>query len=434
MRNLLTAYNPEWETFEGEQLDARAEHREALSETDEIELAAELLAVRDERELDQFLGDLVSKVGRTIGSVVRSPVARALGGALKGVVRTALPLASGAVGTFVGGPLGTAIGSGLASMAGQALGLELEGLSPEDQEFEAAKRFVRLASEATKRAAASPPSADPAAVARAAIAAAARRFAPGLTAWPTLANHGSWQRIPHDDRSDPFATEAGSQLHIRPAEDTMHNIDRTQLEAETFEYEQYELPGETEGVFSEAEEMELASQLMEVSDEQELDQFLGDLIRKAGRAVGRVVRSPIGQAVGGMLKGVARQALPMAGTALGGFVGGPIGAQIGRGLASAAGSALGLEAETWSQEDREFEGAKQFVRLAGEAVKSATAAGTGTDPRAAAQAAVTQAAQTVVPGLVQSGGFGRGGYGGISSGGHSGRWMRRGSKIVLYGV
>jgi hypothetical protein len=39
-----------------------------------------------------------------------------------------------------------------------------------------------------------------------------------------------------------------------------------------------------------------------------------------------------------------------------------------------------------------------------------------------------------VPGLVQSGGFGRGGYGGISSGGHSGRWMRRGSKIVLYGV
>lgn len=214
----------------------------------------------------------------------------------------------------------------------------------------------------------------------------------------------------------------------------MHNIDRTQLEAETFEYEQYELPGETEGVFSEAEEMELASQLMEVSDEQELDQFLGDLIRKAGRAVGRVVRSPIGQAVGGMLKGVARQALPMAGTALGGFVGGPIGAQIGRGLASAAGSALGLEAETWSQEDREFEGAKQFVRLAGEAVKSATAAGTGTDPRAAAQAAVTQAAQTVVPGLVQSGGFGRGGYGGISSGGHSGRWMRRGSKIVLYGV
>jgi hypothetical protein len=213
----------------------------------------------------------------------------------------------------------------------------------------------------------------------------------------------------------------------------MHDIDRTQLEfnpeMENFEFQQSEWSGEGEAVFSEADEMELASELLEVNNEQELDQFLGNLIRKAGRALGRVVRSPIGQAVGGVLKGLASKALPLAGTALGGFVGGPLGAQIGSGLASAAGGALGLESEAWSQEDREFEGAKQFVRLAGEAVKSATAS--GGDPRSAAQAAVVQAAQAQAPGLMQpSAPAGISAYGG----GRSGRWMRRGNRIVLFGV
>jgi hypothetical protein len=222
----------------------------------------------------------------------------------------------------------------------------------------------------------------------------------------------------------------------------MHDIDRTQLEfdpeMENFEFQQAEWPGESEGVFSEADEMELAAQLMEVNDEQELDQFLGNLIRKAGRAIGRVVRSPIGRAVGGLLKGVAKKALPLAGTALGGLVGGPLGAQIGGGLASAAGGALGLESEAWSQEDREFEGAKQFVRLAGEAVRNAAAS--GGDPRSAAQAAVAQAAQQLAPGLLQPGGpAGMSSYGGVAGGavaggGRSGRWMRRGNRIVLLGV
>lgn len=214
----------------------------------------------------------------------------------------------------------------------------------------------------------------------------------------------------------------------------MHDIDRTQLEMnpemENYEYQQSEWTGEGGGIFNEADEMELAAELMEVNSEQELDQFLGNLIRRAGRAIGTVVRSPIGRAIGGVLKGVARKALPLAGAALGGVVGGPLGAQIGGGLASAAGSALGLESEAWSQEDREFEGARQFVRLAGEAVRNANSA--GGDPRAAAQAAVTQAAQVLVPGLLQSGGAGatssRGG------GGSSGRWMRRGNRIVLLGV
>jgi uncharacterized protein (DUF697 family) len=218
----------------------------------------------------------------------------------------------------------------------------------------------------------------------------------------------------------------------------MHDIDRTQLElspeSEYFEYEQYEGAGEYTEVLSESEVMGLASELLAVTNEQELDQFLGNLIRRAGSAIGRVVRSPIGQAVGGVLKGVVRKALPLAGGALGGFVGGPLGARLGSSLASAAGGALGLESEALSQEDREFEGAQQFVRLAADTVQKATAAAPSADPRAVAQSAVTQAAQALAPGLLQAAARPAAAAAGYGSGGRSGRWMRRGNRIVLFGV
>ena len=67
---------------------------------------------------------------------------------------------------MVGRPFGASIGSGLASAAGRVFGLELEGLSREDQEFETAKRFVRFASEAVKDAASASPAGDPQALAR----------------------------------------------------------------------------------------------------------------------------------------------------------------------------------------------------------------------------------------------------------------------------
>jgi hypothetical protein len=57
--------------------------------------------------------------------------------------------------------------------------MELEGLSQEDREFEAAKQFVRFASEAVKNAS-SAPGGNPVAIARSAIAAAAQNHAPGL--------------------------------------------------------------------------------------------------------------------------------------------------------------------------------------------------------------------------------------------------------------
>jgi hypothetical protein len=222
----------------------------------------------------------------------------------------------------------------------------------------------------------------------------------------------------------------------------MHDIDRTQVEftnpeANLFETEQFPY-GEAEGVYGEGavlteqDEVMLASELLSVTNEAELDQFLGSLIKKAGSAIGSVVRSPIGQAVGGVLKSAAKKALPLAGGAIGGYFGGPLGAKIGSGLASAAGSAFGLEAESFNQEDREFEGAKQFVRFAANTVKNAASAPSGASPAAVAQSAATAAARQLLPGLV--GQAAAAGMASAAGRGQSGRWLRRGTKIVLYGV
>ena len=227
----------------------------------------------------------------------------------------------------------------------------------------------------------------------------------------------------------------------------MHDIDRTTLEygqemsgfeAENLESGQGEWSAEGEAMFSEAQEMELANELLSVTNEAELEQFLGNFLRKAASVAGKVIKSPIGQAVGGVLKGVAKKALPLAGGALGAYFGGPLGAKIGSGLASAAGNALGLEAETMEAEEREFEGAKQFVRLAADTVNRATQARGNGDPRAIAQAAATAAARQFAPGLLgapmgPAGSVGQVGRG-PSAAGQSGRWARQGRKIVLYGI
>jgi hypothetical protein len=240
----------------------------------------------------------------------------------------------------------------------------------------------------------------------------------------------------------------------------MHDLDRTQ--AEFWEYnggetEQYEWTGEeemyggeTEGVFSEADELELAAELLEVSSEAELDQFLGGLIKSVGQAAGVNIPSSIARPLGGMLKGVAKTALPVAGGMLGNLVAPGVGGAVGSKLASAAGSLFGLELEGLSGEDQEFEVARQFVRLAAEAAENAAQAPEGATPQAAAQNALADAAAQHAPGLLRQAGVGSGNgagqpsaagsAGGISDssrmtgGKRSGRWMRRGNRIVLLGL
>jgi hypothetical protein len=76
----------------------------------------------------------------------------------------------------------------------------------------------------------------------------------------------------------------------------------------------------SEGELNEMQEYELAAELLAVSNEQELEQFLGNVFRRAAGAIGRFAASPAGKALCGILKNVARQAWPVVGTALGNLV------------------------------------------------------------------------------------------------------------------
>ena len=242
----------------------------------------------------------------------------------------------------------------------------------------------------------------------------------------------------------------------------MHDLDRTFNEFESgfdpnpgrFEMEFWQ--GETaprQAVFDEMDEMELAASLLEVGSDQEMEQFLGALFSKAAGAIGSFVRGPVGQAIGGVLKNVARTALPVAGAALGNLIAPGAGGAIGSKLASAAGQALGLELEGMSPQDQEFEVARRIVRLTGEAARQAAQIPPTVPPVRAARSALVSAAQQVAPALAgviaqaaaggAAQGNGRpaaaglaGGMAGAgrSAGGQTGRWVRRGNRILLLGV
>jgi uncharacterized protein (DUF697 family) len=223
----------------------------------------------------------------------------------------------------------------------------------------------------------------------------------------------------------------------------VHDIDRTlteieqemdEFETDEFETDEFELDGETdlESPFEEFEEMEYAAELLSVQSEEELDQFLGKLIKRAGRGlrkIGRVFRP-----LGGVLKGLAKKALPFVGGALGTLIPVPgVGTAVGSALGSAVSKALEAEFEGMDPEDQEFEMAKRFVRVAGAAAKQAASAGADADPQAAVKSAVVAAARRHVPSLgdaIRNGG----GQSSVGARRRSGRWIRRGRKILLLGV
>ncbi|MEU6114374.1 hypothetical protein ABZ840_07515 [Streptomyces sp. NPDC047117] len=173
----------EWEGLQegGEPAESTLPSMESpLGETDEVQLAAELMEVTTEAELEQFLGKLFKNVSRGVGGFLRSPVGRSLGGIFKNVAKAALPIAGRVLGSFVAPGVGTLIGGKLGSMAGNLFEVDTEGADREEQEFEIARRFVRLAATAAGNAALDPRRAAPQMLARDAALSAARRYAPGL--------------------------------------------------------------------------------------------------------------------------------------------------------------------------------------------------------------------------------------------------------------
>ena len=218
----------------------------------------------------------------------------------------------------------------------------------------------------------------------------------------------------------------------------MHDFDQTTLEVGDDEIEDSEFDFESDGLmdseadspFTEAEEMELAAELLAVSDDQELDYFLGNVFKKIGRGVRSIARSPVGKFLGKSLRAVAKKALPIAGGALGNLIAPGVGGAIGSRLAGAAGRAFGLELEGLSPEDQEFEIARRVVRLAGTAAQKAASAPASMPPQRAASSALAAAARRHAPGLLRGGSFSPV----VSGGSRTGRWIRRGRKIIVLGV
>jgi hypothetical protein len=170
----------EWLGEADQEWTGESDGEAVFDEVEEMELAAELLGIQSEEELEEFLGKLIKKAGGAIKTFAKSGVGKALGGVLKTVASKALPIAGAALGNMVLPGVGGMIGSKLASAGGKLFGLELEGMSPQDQEFEIARRFVRLGGEAARQAAQMPMQGSPVVAAKDAVLAAAQMHAPGL--------------------------------------------------------------------------------------------------------------------------------------------------------------------------------------------------------------------------------------------------------------
>jgi hypothetical protein len=289
----------------------------------------------------------------------------------------------------------------------------------------------------------------------------------------------------------------------------MHNIDRTLQEFESGaavngEYENYETTGEygqereqefeygqeTGQEFEEefsgefngefdgeayelSNEEELVGELLAVSNEQELNQFLGGLVSRAVGAASQLAKSPAGQSVGRYLVDFGKKTLPQlasqyggqAGASLGSRAGaalgsrlGPLGAragqwaggkvggyagsaagnwagtQAGNFLADNAKKVFGLELEALSPENQELEIARAYVRFASDVARRANRA-LRRNPRmrvgALGRQVLSASAPYYAPGLLNGGGLQ---LSGPTRRARCGQWERRDGVVVLYGL
>ena len=182
--------------------------------------------------------------------------------------------------------------------------------------------------------------------------------------------------------------------------------------------------GRTPAVFGEEEELQLAMELLEVASEEELEQFLGNVFKSVWKGVKKVgaTIAKVAKPLGGALKAVAKTALPFVGGALGSMIPIPgVGTALGSALGRAASNALELEMESEAPADRELELARRFVRIAGQAARLAA---DGDGSARAVESALTRALHQQLPHFRSPA---------PQQEEESGRWRRRGNRIVVMG-
>ena len=174
MNRMLLGYSPDFDLFEDTDAagpaTGRASRKAVVFDTESAGLAAELLNAAAGPQLAATLRRLVRV--HAAPAALDPAAAASLVALLRSAARQALPLVSAATARQAGTTY---------KRMGRFFGIELEGLTPEDQEFELARRFAQLTREAAQQLARAPAGLPPAAAARWAAGRAARRFAPGWT-------------------------------------------------------------------------------------------------------------------------------------------------------------------------------------------------------------------------------------------------------------
>lgn len=363
--------NPQFETDEmemesdelGYELLPEFENDEFES-SDEV-LIQELMEITNEAEFFGWLKKAAKKVGGVASKFLNSPLGQQATSALGSIARKTLPNLAGKAAGWLGGKIGGVVGQ---QATGQRWGQQLGAKAGNA----AADRFPQFAKFATD-----------------AITNLSNEFEEGtLTSVKPAIIRSASKHYPM------ILKVKGTLVGRRVQGNRASNVSN--------EFENYESDGEAdnqEGTFNEMTEMELASELLNIQSEAELDQFLGKLFKKAVRGVSNFAKSGAGRALGGMLKGIAKKALPIAGGAIGSFIAPGIGTSIGSSLGSALGNVFELELEGLSAEDREFELSRAFVRFSGNAARRA-ARMRNMKPQRAARTSIVRAARRYAPGLL----------------------------------
>lgn len=410
----------------------------------ESELIFEFGTINTEDELGQFVKSIAKKAAGAASSFLNSPTGQNLTNKLTNIAKKTIPDAIKSAGTKVGGYAGSQLGSAIDKRLGSSAGLGKDILGYAGQKLGAyggqqagqavgnkVLSFIRFAKDAVHNAANSNPAAPTTVKTNTAIVKAAKKHYPVIlkkkcrcssNRRPGATRHNE---VPYDSEfsyEDEFSYEGESEY----------------LNEYSFEGE-YDGEITSEGIFNEMVETELATELLSITNEQELDMFLGKLIKSAAGAVKTFAKSPAGKALGGALKQVAKKALPIAGKALGNMVLPGVGGMIGGKLATMATKLFEIESEGMSMEDMELAVAKRYVRFAGNAARRASRSGRGLSPSAVVRKAITGASRVYAPGLLRQNwsnnyvnNYQSDPYSPYS--GQAGQWFRQGNSVILQGI
>lgn len=398
-------FNNEYTGEYGNELSPEYEFGNQEMEIQQQEFAQALQEISNEAEFGAWLRRVGRKVAGAASGFLNSQAGQLATAALGDIAKRTLPGLAGRAGAWAGSRLG-----GLAGKSAQGRQLGQQYAMQAGQA--AANRypdFVKFVMDALSNMAQEFETGAPPAVKPAIINAAKKHY--------------------------PIILKVKGTLYARPvngaqqAEFEYNN----EYSGETYGESAYEMEGEitsNEGTFNEVTEMELASELLSVQSEAEMDQFLGKLFRRAVGAVKNFAKSGAGKALGGMLKGLAKKALPVLGGALGSAIPIPgVGTALGSALGTAASNLFELELEGLSGEDREFETARAFIRFAGNAARRTSRQG-NQHPHIAARYGITNAARRYAPGILLRD---HRTYG-PPTGEQNGVWYRDGNRLIIEGA